>query len=175
MKKSNIVLIGMPGSGKSTVGVLLAKLLAKQFVDSDILIQNYCRQTLQYIVDTSGHMVLRQIEEKIVVGMNHHNYVIATGGSVPYSDKAMRHLRETGIIVFLKTDMKTLRNRVHNYDTRGLAKRPDQTIEDLFAERDELYKKYAEITVDCINYNQDEVAEEIARQVAIFFTGSEKR
>lgn len=173
MSKSNIVLIGMPGSGKSTVGVLLAKLLAKRFVDSDILIQNHCKKTLQQIVDTDGHMVLRQIEEEVVLGMAHQGYIIATGGSVPYSDAAMEHLKKDGLVVFLKTDMKTLRSRVRNYDTRGIAKRPDQTIEDLFIERDALYRKYAEITVDCIQHNQDEVAEETARQVAIFFTRPE--
>ncbi len=174
MCRSNIVLIGMPGSGKSTVGVLLAKLLAKQFVDSDILIQDRYGQTLQQIIDTQGHMVLRQIEEEVIVDMVYENHVIATGGSAPYSSKAMAHLKKEGVIVFLQTDMKTLRKRVHNYDTRGIAKRPEQSIEDLFMERDSLYRKYAEITVDCIKHNQDEVAEQLARQVAIFFTKPQK-
>ncbi len=168
--RSNIVLIGMPGSGKSTVGVLLAKLLAKRFVDSDILIQNHCEQTLQQIIDSKGHLALRQIEEEVVLGMTHKNHVIATGGSVPYSDAAMQHLKKEGLIAFLQTDMKTLRQRVHNYDTRGIARRPEQSMDDLFEEREVLYKKYAEITVDCIKYNQDEVAEELSRQIAIFFT-----
>lgn len=168
MSKSNIVLIGMPGSGKSTVGVLLAKLLAKQFVDSDILIQNHRGKTLQEIVDTEGHMVLRQIEEEVILSITHFNHIIATGGSAPYSDIAMQHLMRNGLIVFLQTDMITLRKRVHNYDTRGIAKRPDQTIEDLFTEREALYQQYAEITVDCIHHNQDEVAEEIARQVTSY-------
>ncbi len=97
MCRSNIVLIGMPGSGKSTVGVLLAKLLAKQFVDSDILIQDHCDQTLQQIVDSKGHMVLRQIEEEVILGMTHKNHVIATGGSAPYSCKAMEHLKVSRI------------------------------------------------------------------------------
>ncbi len=174
MHRSNIVLIGMPGSGKSTVGVLLAKLLAKQFVDSDILIQDHCGQTLQEIVDTKGHMVLRQIEEEVVLGMDHTNHVIATGGSVPYSDAAMQHLKKDGLIAFLQTDMQTLRKRVHNYDTRGIAKRPEQSIEDLFTERDSLYRKYAEITIDCIKHNQDEVAEQLARQIAIFLTNPQE-
>ncbi len=170
MSRSNIVLIGMPGSGKSTVGVLLAKLLAKEFVDSDILIQNYCGQTLQQIIDSKGHLALRQIEEEVVIGMEHKNHVIATGGSVPYSDAAMQHLKQEGLIAFLQTDMATLRKRVHNYDTRGIAKRPEQSMDELFVEREALYRKYAEITVDCIAYNQDEVAEQLSRQIAIYFT-----
>ncbi len=164
----------MPGSGKSTVGVLLAKLLAKQFIDSDILIQDRSGQTLQQIVDNEGHMVLRQIEEEVILDMTYKNYVIATGGSVPYSDKAMEYLKKEGVIAFLQTDMKTLRQRVHNYDTRGIAKRPEQSIEDLFVERETLYRKYAEITVDCIRHNQDEVAEQLARQIAIFLTNPQQ-
>jgi shikimate kinase len=170
MKRSNIVLIGMPGSGKSTVGVLLAKLLAMRFIDTDILIQNHCGRTLQDIVDNEGHMYLREVEEQVILDVKLNHHVIATGGSVPYSEEGMGHLRENGIVVFLETDMPTLRARVHNYDSRGIARRPDQSIEDLFVERAALYKKYAEITVDCRHCNQDEAAEEIAHRVVAFFS-----
>ncbi len=165
MARNNIVLIGMPGSGKSTVGVLLAKLLAKRFIDTDILIQNRCGCTLQEIVDSEGHLRLRAIEEEVIVNVDLDNHVIATGGSVPYSEKGMQHLQRNGIIVFLETDMPTLRSRVHNYDSRGIARRPDQTMEELFAERDVLYRRHAELTINAVAGNQDEIAAEVAAQL----------
>ncbi len=163
--KTNVVLIGMPGSGKSTVGVILAKLITKRYMDTDILIQNHTGKSLQEIVNDEGHMKLRQIEEKTLLSVDCENHIIATGGSAAYSHPAMEHLRANGVIVFLKADLDALRARIHNYETRGLAKRPDQSFQDLFAERDVLYKKYAEIIVDCSRLTQDQVAEEIAEQL----------
>lgn len=154
-KKSNIVLIGMPGSGKSTVGVILAKNLGIEFVDTDILIQSAENRTLQDIVDNRGHMALRAIEERVLSGIHLQKHVIATGGSAAYSEPAMLHLKENGLIVFLDVDLKSLRARISNYDTRGLAKRPDQSFQDLFDERFELYTKYADITIQSSNISQD--------------------
>lgn len=154
-KKSNIVLIGMPGSGKSTVGVILAKNLGIEFVDTDILIQSAENRTLQDIVDNRGHMALRAIEERVLSDIHLHKHVIATGGSAAYSEPAMLHLKENGLIVFLDVDLKSLRARISNYDTRGLAKRPDQSFQDLFDERFELYTKYADITIQSSNISQD--------------------
>lgn len=165
-KKSNIVLIGMPGSGKSTVGVILAKMLAKDFVDTDVLIQLAENKTLQEIVDSEGHMELRNIEERVLLGVNHENHVIATGGSAAYSHAAMTHLRENGIIVFLNADLPCLRSRIANYETRGLAKRPDQSFEDLFSERFTLYNQYADITVDCSQLTQEQVCERIVEEIS---------
>lgn len=165
MNKSNIILIGMPGSGKSTVGVILAKLIAKRFLDTDILIQNRTKKSLQEIVDNEGHMALRQTEEDVLLSIRCKNHVIATGGSAAYSEPAMLHLKSGGIVVFLKADLRALRSRIHNYETRGLAKRPDQTFKDLFEERELLYNKYASITVDCSRLTQDQVAESIADQI----------
>lgn len=159
--KTNIVLIGMPGSGKSTVGVILAKMLAKSFLDTDILIQNSTHRTLQNIVDTDGHLVLRAVEERVLLAIACRNHVIATGGSAAYSEKAMAHLRQQGIVIFLHTDLAVLEKRVGNYDSRGLAKRPGQSFADLFHERLALYEKHADITIASSQRSQDQVCEAI--------------
>lgn len=164
-KKSNIVLIGMPGSGKSTVGVILAKLTSRDFVDTDVLIQLSQDRTLQDIVDNQGYMVLREIEENVLLQLNCRNHVIATGGSAAYSQKAMQHLKEDGLAVFLNATLPTLKKRIHNFNTRGLAKRPDQSFNDLFMERFTLYKTYADITVDCDELTQEEVCDRIIARI----------
>lgn len=163
--QSNIVLIGMPGSGKSTVGIILAKMSARDFVDTDVLIQLQENKTLQDIVDTRGHMELRRVEESVLLGVNLKDHVIATGGSAAYSEKAMRHLQQDGVVIFLKADLPCLRSRIQNYETRGLAKRPDQSFQDLFEERHRLYTKYADITVDCSALSQEQVCWEIMVQM----------
>lgn len=161
LKKSNIVLIGMPGSGKSTVGIILAKMLAKNYVDTDVLIQLAESRTLQDIVNSDGHMVLRDIEERVLLDVDCREHVIATGGSAAYSDRAMQHLKRDGICVFLHVDLPTLRKRIRNYETRGLAKRPDQSFQDLFDERFDLYRRYADITIPASDMSQEAVCEEI--------------
>lgn len=164
--KSNIVLIGMPGSGKSTVGVILAKMTAKDFVDTDVLIQLAENRTLQDIVDNEGHMELRRIEERVLLGVDHTNHIIATGGSAAYSHEAMLHLQRDGLIVFLNADLPCLRSRIQNYETRGLAKRPDQSFQDLFAERYALYTRYADVTIDCSRLSQEQVCQAIIDAVS---------
>lgn len=164
-KKSNIVLIGMPGSGKSTVGVILAKSLGLEFVDTDILIQTEEGKTLQDIVDNRGHMALRVIEERVLLSVKHKNHIIATGGSAAYSEPAMLHLKKDGILVFLHAELDVLKNRITNYETRGLAKRPDQTFQDLFNERFELYSKYADITINSGHNSQDSVVDDVIKQL----------
>jgi shikimate kinase len=159
--KSNIILIGMPGSGKSTIGVILAKMLAKSFVDTDILIQEKEHQTLQDIVNEQGYMMLRSIEERVLLGVDFYNHVIATGGSAAYSERAMYHLKDQGLIVFLDADLATLQVRIGNYEQRGLAKRPEQSLQDLFNERLALYRKYADIVIDCSKMSQESVCETI--------------
>jgi len=164
-QKSNIILIGMPGSGKSTVGIILAKMMTRSFMDTDILIQNSESKSLQEIVNESGHMALRTIEEQVLLGIQCRNHVIATGGSAAYSAPAMEHLGKDGIFVFLHADMAALNSRIHNYETRGLAKRPDQTFQDLFDERLALYERYADITIGSSNLTQDQVCDAIVEEL----------
>jgi shikimate kinase len=164
--RSNIILIGMPGSGKSTVGVILAKATVKNFLDTDLLIQQVEKRTLQDIVDADGHMALRAVEERVLLGIDCRNHVIATGGSAAYSEPAMNHLKRLGITVFLHADLDALRARIHNYETRGLAKRPEQSFQDLFAERLALYQRYADITVAGSELSQDQVCDQIVARIA---------
>ncbi len=158
---SNLVLIGMPGSGKSTVGVILAKKTGRGFVDTDVLIQTSQQRTLQEIVDTDGHAALRRIEARVILGLQIARHVIATGGSAVYSRRAMAHLKSRGTIVFLDVDLDTLASRIGDFDTRGIAKRPGQSLADLFRERMELYVRYADVTVTCGGLTQEQVCEEI--------------
>lgn len=168
---TNIVLIGMPGAGKSTVGVILAKITALQFVDTDILIQTAQHRSLQDIVDKDGYQALRQAEEEVLLGLNLHNHVIATGGSAVYSQQAMARLKPDGLLVFLDLPLATLEARIHNYSTRGLAKAPEQSFADMFAERCLLYKMHADITIAVANLTQEEVcAQIIAKTTGLAFS-----
>ena len=159
--KSNIILIGMPGSGKSTVGVILAKLTSCGFIDTDVIIQTAEGRSLQEIVDTDGYMALRKIEQDLLLSLDCRHHVIATGGSAVYSHTAMEHLKHTGLVVLLDVDIGTLELRIHDFESRGLAKRPEQTFADLFRERYPLYRRYADITVDCARLTQEEVCTRI--------------
>lgn len=159
--RSNIILIGMPGAGKSTIGVILAKQASRDFVDTDVLIQTSRGRTLQYIVDTEGYEALRRTEEEVLLGLAVRNCVIATGGSAVYSESAMAHLKSDGIVVFLDADIPTLESRVRDFSVRGLAKSKDQTFADMFHERLILYQLYADITVKCAGLTHEEVCAQI--------------
>jgi shikimate kinase len=159
--KSNIVLVGMPGSGKSTVGVILAKMTSRGFIDTDVIIQTSQCRSLQDIVDREGHMALRQIEEDALLSLRCFNQVIATGGSAVYSNAAMEYLRSQGVIIFLDVNLAVLESRIHSFHTRGLAKREGQSLADLFEERVNLYRTYADITIECGDLNQEEVSSKI--------------
>lgn len=160
-RRSNIVLIGMPGAGKSTVGVILAKHTSRSFVDTDVLIQTSEKRPLQQIVDEDGHMALREIEERILLGLDLRNHVIATGGSAAYSDAAMKHLRRDGVVVFLHVPFAEIRRRVRDFETRGIARAPEQSFADLFEERFALYRRYADVTIACEELSQEQVSETI--------------
>ena len=164
-KKSNIVLIGMPGSGKSTVGIILAKRTSHDYIDTDVVIQSAEHRSLQDILDKEGYMRLREIEARVLQGINVENHVISTGGSAVYSDAAMQHLRKNGICVYLDVSVETLRKRINDYETRGIAKRPDQSFADLFQERTTLYCKYADITINGDALSQDDVVDAITSRL----------
>ena len=165
--KSNLVLIGMPGSGKSTIGVILAKRTSHDFVDTDVLIQSQEHRSLQTIMDSEGYMGLREIEARVLQSVNLDNHVISTGGSVVYSDAAMQHLRKNGTIIYLDVSLDTLRKRITDYETRGIAKRPEQSFDDLFEERAILYRRYADITIKGDVMSQDAACEHIMAALEI--------
>ena len=163
--RSNIVLIGMPGAGKSTVGVILAKQTSRDFVDTDLLIQTSERRPLQTILDENGHLALREIEERILLSLNLDSHVIATGGSAAYSGKAMTHLKKNGFVVFLHVPFAAIVERVRNFGTRGIARAPEQSFADLFEERSVLYEKYADLTIASEGLHQEQVSQAIIRQM----------
>ena len=164
-RKSNLVLIGMPGSGKSTIGVILAKRTSHDFIDTDLVIQNVEQRSLQDILDKDGYLALRETEARVPQRLALDNPV-STGGSAVYSDAAMQHLKQKGICIYLDVSVETLRARITDYDTRGIAKRPGQSFVDLFEERTRLYRRYADITIKADALNQDDVCSAILSALA---------
>jgi shikimate kinase len=153
-----ISLIGMPGAGKSTVGVLLAKMAGLGFRDTDLDIQLHAKATLQEILEREGHLSLRAIEEEILLQIPLSNSVISTGGSVVYSEAAMTRLASAGSIIYLKSDFDTLEQRVASTPNRGIASDVGQSFAEIFAERIPLYQRYADITIDTVRFTAEEVA-----------------
>jgi len=160
----NIVLIGMPGAGKSTVGVILAKQLSKTFVDTDLLIQNRHHQTLQEILDRHDYLTLREFEEREILRLHVHNAVIATGGSAVYSERAMTYLKADGAIVYLKLGAAELLRRINDFESRGIAMAKGVSFAELYREREILYHHYGQIIIDCANKTHEQVAEAIVDQ-----------
>jgi len=144
----NIVLIGMPGVGKSTIGVILAKELGYQFVDADLLIQKQEKRLLKEIISEEGIEGFIAIENQVNASIEANRTVIATGGSVVYGREAMEHLGEIATVIYLKLSYKALRKRLGNLKNRGVVLRDGQTLKDLYEERVVLYEKYADITID---------------------------
>jgi shikimate kinase len=163
--KTNLTLIGMPGAGKSTIGIILAKNLSLGFIDTDVLIQINRQKSLQQILDESDHLNLRAIEEEEILKLNVNRHVIATGGSAAYSDKAMTHLGAISTVVFLEVSFREIERRIRNFATRGIAKAKEQSFRDLFDERQVLYTKYAEYTIHCDGLDQEEVAALITQSI----------
>ncbi len=148
MQRTNLVLVGMPASGKSTVGVILAKLIGYDFIDTDILIQRAEKKRLSEIIRESGVDGFLEVEARVCASVEADHCVIATGGSVIYSEEAMKHLGKIGHIMYLKTDFETIRKRLGNIRQRGVALREGQTLRDLYEERVVLYEKYADTVVE---------------------------
>ena len=158
----NIVLIGMPGCGKSTVGVILAKALGMGFVDTDLMIQRQQGNTLQNLIDTYGLDRFREFEEQALLGVTEKfDTVIATGGSAVYSRKAMEWLKKHGTVYYLSLPTDELMRRLNNIKTRGIAMRPEDTIEDVFSRRAALYEEFADTIVDCYRKSPEDTVSEI--------------
>ena len=160
--KDNIVLIGMPGAGKSTVGVVLAKRLGYRFVDSDLVIQDRYDKLLHELIEEHGVEGFWRIEEEVNASLTPRRSVIATGGSVIYGPRAMEHLREIGTVVYLKLPLEEVADRLGDLNARGVTLMPGQTLADLYAERVPLYGRYAHQVVDCQGIRIRDVVHRIA-------------
>lgn len=165
--KSNVVLIGMPGAGKSTLGIVLAKILGMNFVDADLLIQSQCDKTLQKIIDACGPDGFIEVENQVLSEIDESNAVISTGGSAVYSHAAMEHLSEIGLIVYLKITYEELRNRLSDLQERGVVLKGgmSMSLEDLYKERQPLYEEYAELVVDVNDLTITAAARKVAAAV----------
>ncbi|BCK01828.1 shikimate kinase [Anaerocolumna chitinilytica] len=164
----NVVLIGMPSAGKSTIGVILAKVLGYQFLDSDLLIQEQESELLKDIIDKRGIDGFLAIENQINSKIDTVNTVIATGGSVIYGKEAMEHLRDIGIVVYIKLSLNTITDRLGNIKQRGVVLRKGQDLKMLYEERCPLYEKYAHVTVNGEQLNTEELMEKIAEEIRSF-------
>ncbi|MBN1555051.1 MAG: shikimate kinase [Phycisphaerae bacterium] len=162
---TNLTLIGMPGVGKSTVGVLLAKATERNFVDADVYIQSGVGRNLQEIIDTEGLEAFCKLEEEYLLCLDVRGYVVATGGSAVYSRAGMKHLKSTGPVIWLDLPLEDIRRRLSNLAVRGVVKPADQTLDDLFAGRRPLYQQWADLTIPCAGKTQDEIVAEIVGQV----------
>lgn len=160
---SNIVLIGMPGCGKSTVGVILAKTLGIGFVDTDLIIQQREKRLLQDIIDNDGIEVFLDCEAEAVKSLDCDNCVIATGGSVIFREDAINHLKKSGKLFYLNVSLDEIKNRLDNISTRGVAASKEQTIDDIFCERSPLYEKYADYILDLNCSSAERTVEKITK------------
>ena len=161
----NIVLIGMPGAGKSTIGVLLAKSMLMDFADTDLIIQRKYSRALCEIIKKYGISDFLQIENDVIRRSEFHNCIIATGGSAVYGEEAMKSLKDNGIVVYLRVEPRELEKRINNIHTRGIAMKDGTTIAELYAERAPLYEKYADVTVNCANLTPEQCVDEIMKQI----------
>lgn len=160
----NIVLIGMPGAGKSTVGVVLAKNLGMSFVDSDLVIQGQKGKKLHELIEEFGTEGFMKIEDDVNASLQVRNSIIATGGSVVYGERAMTHLKEIGTVCYLKLSYESIADRLGDLGKRGVVLKDGQTLMDLYQERTPLYEKYATLTIDCEDKNIRQIVEEIAKR-----------
>lgn len=170
-EKNNIVLIGMPGAGKSTIGVVVAKKLGYRFTDSDLVIQETYGKLLHELIEERGVEGFRALENDINASLEYQNAVIATGGSACYGKEAMEHLRQNGVVVYLALGYDSLTERLGDLNARGVTIKPGQTLQELYEERIPLYEQYADITVNCEGKLLREVVEEVCVQVMQYRRG----
>ncbi len=161
----NIVLIGMPGAGKSTVGVLLAKTLGQPFVDTDLIIQEKEKKKLHEIIKEYGIKQFLSIEEEHVLNLDVTDHVIATGGSVIYSSKAIEKLKKNSILIYLQVELEEIERRLKDITTRGIAMEDGVSLKDLYIERENLYVKAADLIIGCSGKTMEEVVAEIANGI----------
>ncbi len=161
----NIVLIGMPAVGKSTIGVLLAKTLVLSFVDTDLLIQEKHKKSLCDIIKEQGTKAFLNIEETTISENDFKNCVIATGGSAVFGEKAMKKLKENGKIVYLNLPLNEIKKRIGDIKSRGVVLTNGDTIDDIYNDRKALYEKYADFTVDCNGLTVEKCVEEIISKI----------
>ena len=166
MEKTNIVLIGMPASGKSTVGVILAKVLGKKFIDTDLVIQLREDALLADIIKEKGVEGFMKSEEEAILSVGENNTVIATGGSAVYGEKAMEHLKENGIVIYLKVEKDELFKRLKNIKERGVVLKQGETLEEMYDNRSVLYEKYADIVIEERDSTIEETIEKIQNELS---------
>ena len=167
MSRTNLVLIGMPASGKSTVGVILAKVIGYDFIDTDLLIQKAEKKRLKQIIAERGVDGFLEVENRVNASVEADHCVIATGGSAVYGEEAMRHFKKIGHIMYLKVEFETLRKRLRNIKERGVALKEGQTLRDLYDERVLLYEKYADTIIE----EQGDVEDVIVKILKIIDAG----
>ena len=170
-KKDNLILIGMPASGKSTVGVILAKVIGYDFIDSDLLIQKKEGMRLADIIKKKGIDGFLEVENEVNASIEASQCVIATGGSAVYGEEAMKHLREIGAVIYLQVDYSVIQKRLHNIRQRGVVLHQGQTLQDLYDERTVLYEKYADLIV---REGSGEIEAVVARIIRTLRAGAKK-
>ena len=164
-KKTNITLIGMPASGKSSVGVVLAKRLGKKFVDTDIVIQEKYGKLLKELIEEHGDDGFREIEDEVNATLDVSNSIISPGGSVVYGERAMKHLKEISVVIYLELSYTAIKSRLGDLRERGITLKDGQTLKDLYLERTPLYKKYADITINEMKKSLSKTIDEICESL----------
>ncbi|MCM8530579.1 MAG: shikimate kinase [Lentisphaeraceae bacterium] len=161
--KTNVVMVGMPGAGKSTIGLLLAKDMSLNFMDVDVFIQGHEGRQLQDIIDNDGIETFKKLEEKYLMDIDVCSYIISTGGSAIYCKNGIEHLKQTSVVVYLNINLETLKERIGDFSTRGVVIKEGQTFMGLYEERCHLYAAAADVEIDCNGKSMEEIVGEIRK------------